>query len=61
MGLFLALTGAILGSADMQRLKMQTSIGKAEWRAFDEDQKLMEEIRNQVKGARDMTAMAYGA
>ena len=42
MGLFLALTGAILGSADMQRLKMQTSIGKAEWRAFDEDQKLME-------------------
>ena len=42
MGLFLALTGAILGSADMQRLKMQTSIGKAEWRAFDEDRKLME-------------------
>ena len=27
----------------------------------EEDQKLMEEIRNQVKGARDMTAMAYGA
>lgn len=38
LGLFLALTGAILGSADMQRLKMQTSIGKAEWRARDENQ-----------------------
>lgn len=42
LGLFLALTGAILGSADMQRLKMQTSIGKAEWRARDENQGLRE-------------------
>lgn len=42
LGLFLALTGAILGSADMQRLKMQTSIGKAEWRAYDEEQQLVE-------------------
>lgn len=42
LGLFLALTGAILGSADMQRLKMQTTIGKAEWRAYDEEQQLVE-------------------
>ena len=42
LGLFLALTGAILGSADMQRLKMQTTIGKAEWRAYNEEQQLVE-------------------
>lgn len=42
LGLFLALTGAVLGSADMQRLKMTTQIGKAEWRALDERQELRE-------------------
>lgn len=42
LGLFLALTGAVLGSADMQRLKMTTQIGKAEWRALDERQQLRE-------------------
>ncbi len=41
-GLFLALTGAVLGSADMQRLKMTTRIGKAEWRAYSEPQQLIE-------------------
>lgn len=42
LGLFLALTGAVLGSADMQRLKMTTQVGKAEWRAYDERQELRE-------------------
>lgn len=35
-GLFIALVGATLGNADMQRLKMTTRIGSAEWRAADE-------------------------
>ena len=34
-GLFLALTTATLGNADMQRLKMITAIGEPEWRALD--------------------------
>lgn len=42
LGLFLALSGAILGSADMQRLKMTTRIGKAEWRAFNDRQEMRE-------------------
>lgn len=39
LGLFIAMTGAVFGSADMQRLKMTTTIAsppKPEWRAFDE-------------------------
>ena len=35
LGLFLALTTATLGNADMQRLKMITAIGEPEWRALD--------------------------
>lgn len=42
IGLFLALTGAILGNADMKRLKMTTTAGKAEWRAFDEQNRIVE-------------------
>ena len=33
LGLFLAMTTATLGNADMQRLKMVTTIGEREWRA----------------------------
>ena len=33
-GLFLAITTATLGSADMQRLKMVTVVGEQEWRAL---------------------------
>ena len=36
-GLFLALTTATLGNADMERLKMVTSIGNPEWRAMETD------------------------
>lgn len=35
LGLFLALTCATLGNADMQRGKMVTAIGEKEWRALD--------------------------
>ena len=35
LGLFLALTTATLGNADMQRLKMITAVGETEWRALD--------------------------
>lgn len=42
LGLFLALTGAVLGSADMQRLKMITQIGKTEWRASNDKQMMVE-------------------
>ena len=34
LGLFLAMTTATLGNADMQRLKMITAIGEPEWRAL---------------------------
>lgn len=34
LGLFLAMTTASLGNADMQRLKMITAIGEPEWRAL---------------------------
>jgi len=33
-GLFLAVTTATLGSADIQRLKMMTVVGESEWRAM---------------------------
>lgn len=36
VGLFVAMTTATLGNADMQRLKMITSVGEPEWRALDE-------------------------
>lgn len=36
LGLFIALTGAVFGNADMQRLEMTTSLGgQPEWRAYD--------------------------
>lgn len=37
LGLFLAMTTATLGNADMQRLKMITEVGKPEWRAMTQD------------------------
>jgi ABC-type transport system involved in cytochrome c biogenesis permease subunit len=37
LGLFLALTTATLGNADMQRVKMICSVGEPEWRVFDKD------------------------
>lgn len=42
LGLFLALTGAVLGSADMQRLEMTTQAGKAEWRALTRQKEMVE-------------------
>lgn len=42
LGLFLALGGAILGSPDMKRVKMTTVFNKAEWRAFDENNHIIE-------------------
>ncbi|HBO25203.1 cytochrome c biogenesis protein ResB [Culturomica sp.] len=36
LGLFVAVVAAVLGNADLQRLKMTTVVGKAEWRAYDE-------------------------
>ena len=37
VGLFIALTTATLGNADMQRVRMTTFIGEQEWRALDRD------------------------
>ena len=42
VGLFVALITATLGNADMQRLKMTTRMGNAEWRAADDIGKLIE-------------------
>ena len=42
LGLFLALTCATLGNADMQRLKMITAVGEPEWRVIDENQQVKE-------------------
>ena len=41
-GLFIALITATLGNADMQRLKMTTRMGSAEWRATDDKGQLIE-------------------
>lgn len=41
-GLFIALTAATLGSADMQRLKMQVNGEQPEWRALDEENSVHE-------------------
>ena len=35
LGLFIVMTAATLGNADMQRLKMVTVVGQTEWRALD--------------------------
>ena len=37
LGLFVALTTATLGNADMQRVKMICGIGEPEWRALEQD------------------------
>ena len=37
LGLFLAMTSATLGNADMQRLKMVTTVGESEWRALTQE------------------------
>lgn len=42
IGLFIALISATLGNADMQRLKMTTRMGNAEWRATDDKGHLVE-------------------
>ena len=42
LGLFLALTTATLGNADMQRLKMITLKGEPEWRALNQEQQIVE-------------------
>lgn len=36
LGLFIAVVAAVLGNADMLRLKMTTTVGRAEWRACNE-------------------------
>ena len=42
LGLFLAMTAATLGNADMQRLKMITVKGEPEWRALTSQQQIVE-------------------
>ena len=42
LGLFLAMTTATLGNADMQRLKMITVKGDPEWRALTQEQQIVE-------------------
>lgn len=42
VGLFLALTTATLGNADMQCVKMITTVGEPEWRALTQDGALKE-------------------
>ena len=42
LGLFLALTTATLGNADMQRVKMICGIGEPEWRAMTADGRIIE-------------------
>ena len=37
LGLFVALTTATLGNADMQRVKMITTVGEPEWRAMTQE------------------------
>lgn len=41
-GLFIVLLTATLGNADMRRLKLHAQLGKAEWRATDENGNLIE-------------------
>jgi hypothetical protein len=42
LGLFIALTTATLGNADMQRVKMITTIGEPEWRALEQNGSIKE-------------------
>jgi len=41
-GLFIAFLGAILGSSDMQRLRMSVPLNETEWRAADEKNEMIE-------------------
>ena len=42
LGLFITMTTATLGNADMQRLKMYTMVGEPEWRAINERMEVVE-------------------
>ena len=42
LGLFITMTTATLGNADMQRLKMITAVGEPEWRALDQQGRVKE-------------------
>ncbi len=42
LGLFIALLAGMLGSPDMQRLRMQTKLMQVEWRATNENNQLVE-------------------
>ena len=42
LGLFIALTTATLGNADMQRVKMITAVGEPEWRALNQKGAIIE-------------------
>ena len=42
LGLFIALTTATLGNADMQRVKMICGVGEPEWRALTQEQAIKE-------------------
>ena len=42
LGLFITMTTATLGNADMQRLKMITAVGEKEWRALDQQGRVKE-------------------
>ncbi len=42
LGLFITMTTATLGNADMQRLKMYTAQGEPEWRALDQQRNIVE-------------------
>ncbi len=42
LGLFITMTTATLGNADMQRVKMITAIGEPEWRALDQQGRVKE-------------------
>ncbi|MBR0523568.1 MAG: cytochrome c biogenesis protein ResB [Prevotella sp.] len=42
LGLFITMTTATLGNADMQRLKMITVIGEPEWRGLTQQQEVVE-------------------
>ena len=42
LGLFITITTATLGNADMQRLKMITAVGEPEWRAMDQEHNVVQ-------------------
>ncbi len=42
LGLFITMTTATLGNADMQRLKMYAAVGEPEWRALSQQKEVVE-------------------